>query len=122
MEPDANHLAFSNTYHFNILIMVTCAYMRTTSSNYSNLVDFLLAAKSRKEMQDLLEDLLTPQEVESLEERWQIVQRLLEGKTQRKVAKELEISVAKATRGSRVIQYGKGTFEKFAKRLNKAIQ
>lgn len=119
MEPDALHPAFFGTATSCILIMVLCTCMSVPSSHHNELVDLLLAVKSRKEMQDLLEDLLTPQELESLTERWQIVQLLLQGKTQRKVAKILGISVAKATRGSRVIQYGKGAFEKFAKRLKR---
>lgn len=67
----------------------------------------------------LLNDILTPQELESLAERWQLVQSLHSGKPQRDIAKKLGISISKITRGSRMLQYGSGGFQHFLKKLNK---
>jgi TrpR family transcriptional regulator, trp operon repressor len=68
---------------------------------------------SVKEAEMLLGDMLTPQELESFCERWQLVQRLHSGKSQRAIADELGISISKVTRGSRALQYGSGGFEYF---------
>jgi len=59
----------------------------------------------------LLEDLLTPGEIEAVGERWQIVKRLRAGATQREVAAELGVSVTTVSRGARQLKYGTGGFE-----------
>ena len=59
----------------------------------------------------MLSDLLTPAEIEALSERWQIVQRLLAGQSQREVAAELGVSITTVSRGSRQLKYGVGGIE-----------
>lgn len=56
----------------------------------------------------LLNDLLTPAEVEALSERWAIVKALAAGQTQRQVAAELGASVTTVNRGARQLRYGTG--------------
>ncbi|MBT4120115.1 MAG: hypothetical protein HOG89_04195 [Candidatus Peribacter sp.] len=75
--------------------------------------------KDDKEAKLLIEDLLTPQEVASLAERWQLIQELNKGTPQRDIAKKLGVSISKITRGSRMLQYGSGGFKHFLKRLKK---
>lgn len=53
-----------------------------------------------------LRDILTPQELETIALRWQIVKLLHRGFSQRKVAKKLGVSLCKVTRGSRELRYG----------------
>lgn len=77
----------------------------------------MMAPRTRKEWEALLEDLLTPQEREVMEERWQLVQLLAKGIPQRTIAKKLPVSIAKITRGSRVLQSGKGGFLMALERL-----
>lgn len=64
---------------------------------------------------DLLQDLLTPKERESLAERWQIVKVLVSGIPQREIADLLGVIISKITRGSRVLQDGTGGFAKALK-------
>ena len=59
---------------------------------------------SDKEIQNFLLELLTESEVETLSKRWRIVKMLLEGKTQRDIAKELNVSLCKVTRGSKILK------------------
>lgn len=59
----------------------------------------------------LLADLLTPAEIEAVGERWQIVQRLVAGQSQREVAEELGVSITTVSRGSRQLKYGVGGIE-----------
>ncbi|PIR16647.1 MAG: trp operon repressor [Deltaproteobacteria bacterium CG11_big_fil_rev_8_21_14_0_20_49_13] len=81
------------------------------------LIELFASAKTKVEIKELLSVLLTPKEYEELAKRWQIVKRLIEGVPQREIKKELGASIATVTRGSREIQYGNGTFQKFYKRL-----
>lgn len=67
----------------------------------------------------LLDDILTPQELASVAERWQLVQHLSKGTPQRDISKKLGISISKITRGSRQFKYGPGGFQYFLKKLKK---
>lgn len=72
-----------------------------------------------KECEMLLRDILTPQEIDDIAERWQLVQALASGMTQRDIAKKLGISISKITRGSHELQYGSGGFKLFLEKLKK---
>jgi TrpR family trp operon transcriptional repressor len=84
-----------------------------------NLYQLFASIQSEKEAKMLLEDLLTPQEVASLAERWQLIQELNKGTPQRDIAQKLGVSISKITRGSRMLQYGSGGFKHFLKKLKK---
>ena len=55
-------------------------------------------------MLELLEELLTPMELHRIEQRWQLVQLLEEGVSQREIARRLGISLCNITRGSRELK------------------
>lgn len=59
---------------------------------------------SEAEITAFFKDLLTESEIETLSKRWRILEMLLEGKTQREIAKELQVSLCKVTRGSRILK------------------
>ncbi|KKW41549.1 MAG: hypothetical protein UY92_C0016G0004 [Candidatus Magasanikbacteria bacterium GW2011_GWA2_56_11] len=63
-----------------------------------------------KIMAAFLDDLLTPAELDDIIVRWQIVRQLDKKKTQREVAENLGISIAKVTRGARELSDNKGGF------------
>ena len=67
----------------------------------------------------LLKDVLTPRELNSLAERWRLVQALALGMTQREINKKLKISISKITRGSHMLKHGSGGFEYFLKKLHR---
>ncbi len=93
--------------------------MPVLPSQLKDLLKLFASIESEKEAEMLLQDLLTPQELDSLSERWQLIQKLHEGKSQRDIAEELGISVSKITRGSRMLQYGTGGFQYFLEKLKK---
>ncbi len=70
----------------------------------------------------LLRDILTPAELDSIVERWQLIQELEAGTPQREIAKKLNISISKITRGSRMMQYGEGGFGHFLKKKRESKQ
>lgn len=59
-----------------------------------------------------MEDILTPAEFEEIVTRWQIIKQLSKEVPQRKIAKNLGVSIAKITRGSRELRDKKGGFWK----------
>ena len=87
--------------------------------HYDELIELFASIENKKEANILLQDLLTPQELDAVCERWQLVQRLSKGDPQRDIAKELNISISTVTRGSRALQYGSGGFLHFLKKLKK---
>ncbi len=83
------------------------------------LISLLTSIKDTKKMGLFLSDILSHSEFKDVVSRWQIVKMLNQGMSQREIAKKLGISIAKVTRGSRVLKYGKGGFAPFLKRKKK---
>jgi len=71
------------------------------------LIDTLLSLKDKKEIYEFLLGIFTPQELEEIPTRLQIVKRLKQGLTQHQIAEELSVGVATVTRGSKEIQKGR---------------
>lgn len=86
-----------------------------------DLYELFCSIDDPKEAKMLLADLLTPNELESVAERWQEIQLLAKGIMQREISKKLGISISKVTRGSRMLQYGSGGFMHFLKKLGKPV-
>lgn len=82
--------------------------MKALNRSTHEIAQILIRSKNELEMGKLLEDILTPAELDDVAERIRIVEALLNGMSQRMVAKQLGVSVSKATRGSQLIQYGTG--------------
>ncbi len=61
--------------------------------------------RHKNSLDGFLEDILSPQEIETLDERIKIMHALASGKTQREIAEELELSITTVSRGSRILQY-----------------
>jgi len=72
------------------------------------LSNVLIGIKNQSDMKNLLDDLLTPQELTEMAERINIIRLLKQGKTQREIAVELGISVTTVNRGARMLKYGTG--------------
>jgi TrpR family trp operon transcriptional repressor len=83
----------------------------------SKLSNLILKTRNRDELEILLEGLLTPQEIEEVVLRWELMARLLRGETQRDIGQSLGISLGKIARGSRLLKYGSQQFPKLMERL-----
>jgi Trp operon repressor len=64
-------------------------------------------SRHKDDLDGFLEDILSPQEIEAIDERIKIMRALTAGKTQREIAEELELSITTVSRGSRILQYGR---------------
>jgi Trp operon repressor len=82
-----------------------------------DLYALMAAPRNPREAKLLIDDLLTPAEIRSITERWQLVQALARGMKQRDVKKKYKISISKITRGSHMLKNGGGGFKLFLKRL-----
>ncbi len=65
---------------------------------------FLAQNEDEKIILRFLKSLLTPAELKSIASRWQIVKLLDQGVPQRKIAKDLHLSLCKITRGSKELK------------------
>ena len=75
--------------------------MSKQQNKKNKFIEFFLSIKDKKNYLLLFDLFLTPEEREDLERRFLIIQELIKGKkTQRQIAKDLNVSIAKITRGS----------------------
>lgn len=88
--------------------------------NYiSDLVQFITELKDNKEVMDFIVEILTDTEIETLSKRWRILNMLNEGRTQRDIAKELQVSLCKVTRGSKILKNKNSITSKYLIKGNK---
>lgn len=79
-------------------------------------------SQDRALLRDFLVDMLSPAEYSKITRRWQIVKQLWQGVSQRQIAKNLKVSIATITRGSRELLDEEGGFQKVLKKLYPRIK
>ena len=77
------------------------------------ITDTLWRIKNKKDIEWVVEDLLTPAEIVDLADRIRILKMLSDGRSQRDIAEELGISVTTVSRGNRVLQYERKSIHKY---------
>jgi Trp operon repressor len=75
-------------------------------------------AQDKVLIKKFLQDILSPAEYREVVIRWQIVKRLARGDSQRDIAKDLHISIATVTRGSRELLDKQGGFQLALRKLS----
>jgi Trp operon repressor len=93
--------------------------MDVPQKHLRDIYELFASVGNEKEAQMLLEDILTPQELSAIAERWQLIRELAKGTPQREISSKLKLSISKITRGSRQLQYGSGGFQYFLKKLKR---
>jgi len=80
------------------------------AQNWRGFIRLILTASTEKELNELLDLTLTNAEKDDLSVRYAIIKELIANeKPQREIAKTLEISLAKVTRGSNALKTAKPT-------------
>lgn len=79
-------------------------YIVTMDSNIREITNFILKLRSREELMAFLKEMLSESEIATLSKRWRILSMLAEGRTQRDIVKELNVSLCKVTRGSKILK------------------
>jgi len=74
---------------------------------FKKLAKKLYLLKSEKEVQEFLYALFTPQEIEAIPRRLEIIKLLKQGVPQHEIAKKLGVGVATVTRGSKELKMNK---------------
>ncbi|OGK66336.1 hypothetical protein A2313_01580 [Candidatus Roizmanbacteria bacterium RIFOXYB2_FULL_41_10] len=77
------------------------------NSQLKKIANQILACKDEEELRNFLIGLLTPQEIDSLATRIEIVRNLKKGVPQYKIAANLGVGIATITRGSRELKLGR---------------
>lgn len=86
--------------------------------NIKEIAGLLADTNQKKLILEFLESLLTPAEVEAISSRWEIVKRLDQGVSQRKIAKELHLSLCKITRGSKELKKENSPMKKMISKID----
>lgn len=73
-----------------------------------NLYKAFLMLESEKECEQFLKDLLTPNELKSIQERWKVAQLLMQKVPYRTISEKTGVSTATITRVARFLGEGKG--------------
>ncbi|KKQ33679.1 MAG: Trp repressor [Candidatus Nomurabacteria bacterium GW2011_GWA1_37_20] len=81
--------------------------MMKLNKNLEELAEMFLGIKTRKEMYDFLQGILTPKELLEISNRLQIVKMLKRGISHHDIAGKLHVGVATVTRGSRELREGR---------------
>lgn len=75
--------------------------MKEWEAGWQAFLDMCLITQNKSALQEMLSLFLTPEEKVDIARRFLIVKELVKGeKTQRDIAKSLDVSIAKITRGS----------------------
>lgn len=72
--------------------------------------------KTDKEIASFFKELLTESEIQTLSKRWCILTMLKEGKTQREISKNLQVSLCKVTRGAKILKDKNSILSKYLKK------
>lgn len=74
---------------------------------YNHLIDQLQQLESREQLEDFINAILTPQELEQICLRLEIIKRLKKNQNQRQITTDLGVGIATVTRGARELKMGK---------------
>lgn len=88
---------------------------RNKYGKIKDIAAFLALQNNPTEVENFMIEMLTQSELETLSKRWQIMEMLTEGRTQRDIAKELTVSLCKVTRGSHILKKKKSIVAQYLK-------
>lgn len=92
-----------------LLYIETYKFMKTIEE----LSKILNCLKDEKEVFLFLKELLTESEINILSKRWRILKMLINGSTQRSIAKEMNVSLCKVTRGAKILKNKNAVVKKY---------
>jgi Trp operon repressor len=86
--------------------------------NLKELSIILAGMDDASQLEKLLEEMLTPSEIDALVLRWELLKMLNDGVPQREISKALGVSLCKITRGSRELKREGSVIKVILKRLD----
>jgi len=88
----------------NSLYLSVTMHRNTSVRNIKEIARITARINDAQLIEELLYSILTKNEIENVSSRWEIVKRLEQGISQRKIANALHLSLCKITRGSRELK------------------
>lgn len=76
----------------------------TLDESYDDLMKVFSEIENEDDMKALFQDIFTEAEIKDFTIRWKLMNDLIEGKAQRKIASDLKISLCRITRGSKMLK------------------
>ncbi len=86
--------------------------------NLKELSIIIAGMDDASQLEKLLEEMLTPSEIDALVLRWELLKMLNDGVPQREISKALGVSLCKITRGSRELKKEGSVIKTILKRLD----
>ena len=86
--------------------------------NIKPIAQVLSKINDQKLIEEFLSSILTKKELEDLSSRWELVKLLDKGISQRKIAKDLHLSLCKITRGSKELKKENSALKRIIKEIN----
>lgn len=80
--------------------------------NLQEIIDIFAETTDKNEMRKLFSELFTASEEKDIAKRWYIMKELYKGTPQRHIAQDMEVSLCKITRGSRILKDEESAFRK----------
>lgn len=88
-------------------------YNRTMNNeNIQEICKIIYELNNKEEVEQFLNELLTQSELNDIEQRWNILKKLTNRESQRKISKNLSVSLCKITRGSKILKDEKSMIKK----------
>ncbi len=81
--------------------------------NIEELSEIMCKMNEEKDLRQFLLEILTESELADLSKRWRIIKMLNSGYTQREIAKELNVSLCKVTRGAKILKNKNAIVKKY---------
>ena len=81
-------------------------------NNLDYIIKILWKIKKEEDIKDFLIDILTPQELENIYERLQVIKDLKKWASQREIAEKNKVSTTTVNRWARILRYGTGILNK----------
>ena len=87
-------------------------------NNIKEIAGLLAETTNKNLILEFMESILTPAELEAISSRWELVKMLDQGVSQRKIARELHLSLCKITRGSKELKKGNSPLKKMIDKID----
>ena len=81
--------------------------------NIEELSGIMSNMNDKKDLRQFLLEILTESELADLSKRWRIIKMLNSGYAQREIAKELNVSLCKVTRGAKILKNKNAIVKKY---------
>ena len=102
-----------NSIDNSTFIFYNVSMNRNKTNKISEFAGFLSNLKDENEIINFLTEIFTEAELETLSKRWQILNLLKDGNTQRDIAEKLQVSLCKVTRGAKILKNKNSVITKY---------